>query len=380
MSMMTAVSRDNSPGSARLDPWVVDLHLSGGLDCRGSLISTTWILTAAHCVETTIYNDQMVVLVRRAERAGTNQDHELARVAANGTHLFKHPGYDRGTITNDVALIRLDTAVPLDEFVQPVALPTAGRAVGERGKFVNASATPGLVAIYDGTFDTVSGTEFTFTRTDIAACPGDSGSTFVVNRAGVASAVGIVSSATIEQTCEPGRPQEVTFMDVASYVGWITSITGVPAERAAGNVTVTHRGSTNPDGQLYLRCIGNVPSGDTNGGEMAVPGGRIGIDCPATGRRHWRSAASPPRPTRRSVFWPSRSGAAPRTAVTRRSAHRCNPAGCVLERTRRRQHSTRHHLHHRPTPQHPDHRRHGVDYRGRLVTPGPTSPSRSVRG
>jgi hypothetical protein len=262
-----------------LDPWVVDLHVSGGLSCRGSLVSSTWVLTAAHCVQTSIYNGEMVVSARRTDRAGTNYDKELARVPANPAHLFAHPAYDLATISNDVALVKLDQAVPFDELVQPVALPTAGRAVGELGKFVNASGVPGQVAIYTGTISTNSGPTFGIVRSDIAACPGDSGSTFVVNRAGVATAVGVVSSATVIDPCAPGPRQEVEFMDVASYVDWITSVMGVPAERAAGNVTLTHTG-TDAEGQLYLRCIGSEPSGNTNAGEMAVPGGRVGLDCP----------------------------------------------------------------------------------------------------
>lgn len=74
--------------------------------CGGSLIASTWVLTAAHCVEGMRAAD-LAVAVGRTQLSNTSQGQRRA-VAA----IYVHPRYGSPTTyANDAALLQLSTAV-----------------------------------------------------------------------------------------------------------------------------------------------------------------------------------------------------------------------------------------------------------------------------
>jgi len=106
-------------------PWLVSLRYgtiaSNSHFCGGSLLDSTTVITAAHCVDGLSSVSFFVVV-------GTNYlDESLVQnVNAFSVKLIrKHLQYNSISITNDIAIIKLTTAVKFSTKVQPICLPTS---------------------------------------------------------------------------------------------------------------------------------------------------------------------------------------------------------------------------------------------------------------
>ncbi|XP_073708658.1 serine protease 27-like [Garra rufa] len=104
-------------------PWQVSLHSTnyGGHFCGGSLISSEWVLTAAHCLPGVTAPSLRVYLGRRIQQ-GINS-HEVSR---NVTKIIKHLAYDSNTNNNDIAVLRLSAPVTFTNYIRPVCLAAQG--------------------------------------------------------------------------------------------------------------------------------------------------------------------------------------------------------------------------------------------------------------
>lgn len=99
-------------------PWMTDLYYtSGGHFCGGSLINSSWVLTAAHC--STGMNPRNVgIQVHRHNLAASSASE--SGVSRTISQIIVHPRYNPLTINNDVALWKLSSpitnieTVPLD--------------------------------------------------------------------------------------------------------------------------------------------------------------------------------------------------------------------------------------------------------------------------
>ncbi|KAM4704531.1 trypsin-like [Rhinophrynus dorsalis] len=101
-------------------PYIASLSI-GYHFCGGSLINNLWVVSAAHCYQSSIQ-------VRLGE-------HNIA--ASEGTEQFinsakviRHSSYNSRTLDNDIMLIKLSSAATLNSYVQAVALPSSCAASG----------------------------------------------------------------------------------------------------------------------------------------------------------------------------------------------------------------------------------------------------------
>jgi secreted trypsin-like serine protease len=103
-------------------PWSCSMLSSGRHICGGSLINDRWIVTAAHCVSSTIASTYQweCGLHDRNNKETWHRRFSSSRV-------FKHPNYNSRLIQNDIAIFELATsALPYDDYIIPVCFPPAG--------------------------------------------------------------------------------------------------------------------------------------------------------------------------------------------------------------------------------------------------------------
>ncbi|XP_062382938.1 transmembrane protease serine 9-like [Sardina pilchardus] len=103
-------------------PWQVSLERPYGHVCGGSLINKEWVLSAAHCFSGSDSTSGWTISLGRQSLAGSNPD-EVSRTVAE---IILHPNYDEGTSDNDMALLRLSSAVTFSGYIRPVCLAASG--------------------------------------------------------------------------------------------------------------------------------------------------------------------------------------------------------------------------------------------------------------
>lgn len=109
--------QDAKPGAW---PWQIALERRNNFICGGSLISATWIITAAHCVAGSGNPADYKVVV-----GDHNQNaNEGTEETVSAKRIISYPEYNRpGRLNNDIALVELAAPVKLSARVNPVCLP-----------------------------------------------------------------------------------------------------------------------------------------------------------------------------------------------------------------------------------------------------------------
>ncbi|XP_031417407.1 chymotrypsin-like protease CTRL-1 [Clupea harengus] len=100
-------------------PWQVSIHydILGQHICGGTLINNQWVLTAAHCIESSaaLYT---IYLGRQTQYTLANPN-EVRRSVQS---IIIHPDYLNKPFANDIALLKLSEPVTFTDYIRPACL------------------------------------------------------------------------------------------------------------------------------------------------------------------------------------------------------------------------------------------------------------------
>ncbi|KAL1781826.1 serine protease 45 isoform X2 [Sigmodon hispidus] len=253
--------------------------------CGGALIGFSWVISAAHCIQG---NKEYSVILGSSKLKPKGSSRALKIPVGD---IIMHPKYwGQNFIRNDIALLRLETPVTFNKYVQPICLlehsfnlkagtqcwVTGWGHAPQRSSY-NLTLTPELretkVFIMDNkkcdqifrkksfylrVIPLIQKYMLCTTNYEGSSCYGDPGDPLACEIDGRWILAGVL---TWEKACIKSQNPSV-YTSLAKYTRWIKE------QANHGSVPGPHRASC----LLFLSWLMQLPVGPSQGGDGVVPG------------------------------------------------------------------------------------------------------------
>ncbi|KAM4632608.1 serine protease 27-like [Discoglossus pictus] len=102
-------------------PWTIALFIGNSHTCGGSLISKTFVLTAAHCFARYTIEDLKVFIGTH----NLSSLHVSPSISRKVKTVTIHPKYKGEATSGDLALVELDAPVTYNNYILPICVPSS---------------------------------------------------------------------------------------------------------------------------------------------------------------------------------------------------------------------------------------------------------------